>query len=68
MFKTTALCILLCESKTLFVILREMHNLRLSENKLLKRNFDRKREEVTGGFRKMQNKELHKFYTPKLEG
>ena len=66
MFKTTALCLLLCESKTLFVGLSEMHNLRLSENKLLRRNFDHKREEVAGGCRKMQNKELHKLYIPKL--
>jgi hypothetical protein len=39
-----------------------MQNLTLSENKLLRRNFDQKREEVIGGCRKMQHKELHKFY------
>jgi len=38
----------------------------LSENKLLRRNCDREREEVKGGCRKMQNKELHKCYSPKL--
>jgi len=66
MFKTTAFCIFLCESKTWFVVLREMHNLTLSENKLLRRNFDHNREEVAGGGRKMQNKELHKLHSPKL--
>lgn len=66
MFKTTTLCIFLCESKTWFVVLREMHNLTLSENKLLRTNFDHKSEEVTGGWRKMQNKDPHKFYPPKL--
>jgi hypothetical protein len=43
-----------------------MHNLTLSENKLLRRNFDHKREEVTGGCRKMKNKEMHKLYIPNL--
>jgi hypothetical protein len=32
------------------------------ENRVLKRIFEPKREEVAGGWRKLHNEELHKFY------
>jgi hypothetical protein len=32
------------------------------ENKLLRRVFGPKREEVTGGWRKLHNEELHNLY------
>jgi hypothetical protein len=33
------------------------------ENRVLRRIFGPKRDEVTGGWRKLHNEELHKFYT-----
>jgi hypothetical protein len=33
------------------------------ENKLLRRIFEPKKEEVTGGWRKLHNEELHNLYT-----
>jgi hypothetical protein len=38
--------------------LREEHRLRVFENKALRRIFGPKREEVTGGWRKLRNEEL----------
>lgn len=52
---------LFCESKTWFFVLREMPNLTLSENKLPRRNYDREREEVTGGCRKCKIKNCINF-------
>jgi hypothetical protein len=34
------------------------------ENRVLRRIFGPKREEVTGGWRKLHNEELHNFYSP----
>jgi len=38
--------------------LREEHGLRLSENRVLRRKHGPKREEVAGGWRRMQNEKL----------
>jgi hypothetical protein len=43
--------------------LREEHRLRVSENRLLRRIFVQKRDEVTGGWRKLHNEELHNLYS-----
>jgi hypothetical protein len=40
-------------------MLREDHRLRVFENRILRRIFERKGEEVTGGWRKLHNEELH---------
>jgi hypothetical protein len=37
--------------------------LRVFENRVLRRIFGLKRDEVTGGWRKLQNEELHGFYS-----
>jgi hypothetical protein len=42
--------------------LREEHRLRVSENRLLRKIFGPKREEVAGGWRRLHNEELHNFY------
>jgi hypothetical protein len=42
--------------------LREEHRLRVIENKVLRRIFGPKREEVTGGWRKFHSEELHDLY------
>jgi hypothetical protein len=43
--------------------LREEHSLRVFENRVLRRIFGAKRDEVTGGWRKLHNEELHGFYS-----
>jgi hypothetical protein len=43
--------------------LREEHRLRVFENRVLRRTFGRKRDEVTGGWRKLHNEELHNLYS-----
>jgi len=49
--------------QTWSLILREYHRLRVSENRVLRRIFGRKREEVIGGWRRLHNEELHKMHT-----
>jgi hypothetical protein len=47
--------------------LREKHRLRVFENSVLRRIFGLKKDEVTGGWRKLQNEELHNlFYSPSI--
>jgi PAS domain-containing protein len=41
----------------------EEHRFRVFENRALRRIFGRKREEVTGGWRKLHNEELHGLYS-----
>jgi hypothetical protein len=38
------------------------HRLRVFENRVLRRVFGPKREEVAGGWRRLHNKELHNLY------
>jgi hypothetical protein len=45
------------------LILWEEIRLRVSENRVLRRICGLKRDEVTGGWTKLHNEELHKFYT-----
>jgi hypothetical protein len=41
----------------------EKHRLRVSENRVLRGIFGPKRAEVTGGWRKLHNEELHNLYS-----
>jgi hypothetical protein len=43
--------------------LREEHRLRVFENSVLKKIFGPKRDEVTVGWRKLHNGELHNLYS-----
>jgi hypothetical protein len=43
--------------------LREEHRLRVFKNRVLRRIFGSKRDEVTGGWRKLHNEELHDLYS-----
>jgi hypothetical protein len=45
------------------VILREEHRLRVFENRVLRRIFGPKRDEVAGDWRKLHNDELHNVYS-----
>jgi hypothetical protein len=42
--------------------LREEHRLRVFENRVLRRAFEPKREEVVGSWRKLYNQELYNLY------
>jgi hypothetical protein len=50
-----------CESWSL--TLREECRLRVSENRVLRRIFGPKRDEVTGEWRRLHNKELYALYS-----
>jgi hypothetical protein len=43
--------------------IREEHRLRVFENRVLRRIFGPKRDEVTGGWTKLHNEELHNLYS-----
>jgi hypothetical protein len=47
----------------LSLTLREEHRLTVFENRVLRRIFAPKRDEVTGGWRKLHNEELHGLYS-----
>jgi hypothetical protein len=47
----------------LSLILKEEHRLRVIENRVLRRIFRPKRDEMTGGWRKVHNEELHNLYS-----
>jgi hypothetical protein len=50
-----------CETWSL--TLREDHRLRVFENRVLRRIFGLKRDELMGGWRKLHNEELHNLYS-----
>jgi len=47
----------------LSLTLREEHRLRVFENRVLRRIFGPKREEVEGGWKRLHNEELYNLYT-----
>jgi hypothetical protein len=47
----------------LSLTLREKHRLRVLKNRVLRRIFQPKRDEVTGGWTKLHNEELHGLYS-----
>jgi hypothetical protein len=47
----------------LSLTLREEHRLRVFENRVLRRIFGPKRDEVTGAWRKLHNEELRGLYS-----
>jgi hypothetical protein len=49
-----------CETWSL--TLREEHRLKVFEKRVLRRIFGPKRDEVTGGWRKLHNEKLHNLY------
>jgi hypothetical protein len=54
-FRTIILPVVLYGSETCSLTLKEEHRLRVFENKVLRRIFGPKRDEVTGGWRKLDN-------------
>jgi hypothetical protein len=61
--KTIILPVVLYGFETWSLTLREEHRLRMFENRVLRRIFGPKREEVTGGWRKLHDEELHGLYS-----
>jgi hypothetical protein len=51
------------ECETWSLTLREEHRLRVFENRVLRRIFEPKRDEVTGEWRKLHNEEFHDLYS-----
>jgi hypothetical protein len=61
-YKTIILSVVLYGCETWSLTLREEHGLRLFQNRVLRRIFGPKRDEVTGGWRELHNEELHGLY------
>jgi hypothetical protein len=62
-YKTIILPVVLYGCETWSLTLREEHRLRLFEKRMFRRIFGSKRDEVTGGWRKLHKKELHNLYS-----
>jgi hypothetical protein len=62
-YKTIILPVVLYGCETWSLTLREEHRLRALENRVLRRIFGPKRDEVTGGWRKIHNEKLHNLYS-----
>jgi hypothetical protein len=61
-YKAIILPVVLYGYETASLTLREEHRLRVYENKVLRRIFGPKRDEVKGGWRKLQNEDVHNLY------
>jgi hypothetical protein len=61
--KIIILPVVLYGCETWSVTLREEHRLRVFENRVLRRIFGLRRDEVTGGWRKLHNEEPHNLYS-----
>jgi hypothetical protein len=55
--------VVLYDCETWSLTLRKEHKLRVFENRVMRRIFGLQRDEVTGGWRKLHNKELHDLYS-----
>jgi hypothetical protein len=62
-YTTAILPLVLYGYETRSLILREEHRLRMLEDRVLRIVFDPKRDEVTEGWRKLHNEELHNLYS-----
>jgi hypothetical protein len=62
-YKTIILPVVLYGCETWSLTLRKEHRLRVFENRVLRRIFGPKRDEVTGKWRKLHNEELHILYS-----
>ena len=63
MHRTIILSVVLYGCETWSLILREERRLRVFENRVLRRIFGPKRDEVTGEWRKLHNEELNNLYS-----
>ncbi|KAJ4441820.1 hypothetical protein ANN_11679 [Periplaneta americana] len=63
LYKTFILPVVLYACETWTLTLREEHRLRVYENKMLRKIFEAKRDEVTGEWRKLHNTELYALFS-----
>ena len=63
-YRTAILPVVLYGCETWSLTLREERRLRVFENRVLRRVFGPKRDEVTGEWRKLHNEELRDLYSP----
>jgi len=62
-YRTIILAVVLYGCETWSQTLREERRLRVYENKVVRRILGRRREEVTGEWKKLHNEELHDLYS-----
>jgi len=68
-YRTISLPVVLYGCETWSLTLREERRLRVFENKVLRRLFGPRRDEVTGDWRRMHNEELNDLYSsPNIVG
>jgi hypothetical protein len=60
-YKSTLLPVVLYGCETWFLTLRKEHRMRVFENRVLRRIFGPKREEVAGGWRRLHNGNFRTF-------
>jgi hypothetical protein len=61
--KTIILPLVLYGCENWSLTLREEHRLRVFKNRVLRKVFGQRRDEVTGEWRKLHNEELHDLYS-----
>jgi hypothetical protein len=62
-YEILILHVVLCGCETCSLTLREEHRFRVFVNRVFRRIFRAKRDEVIGGWRKLNNEELRKLYS-----
>jgi hypothetical protein len=62
LYKIIVLLVVLYGCETWSLTLREGYRLRMFENRMLRKIYEPKRDEVIGGWRKQYNEELHNLY------
>ena len=62
-FRTVILPVVLYRCETWLLTLREEHRLRVFKNRVLRRIFGPRRDDVTGEWRKLYNEELNDLYS-----
>jgi hypothetical protein len=62
-YRTIILPVVLYGCETWSLTLREEHMLRVFENRVLRRIFGPKRDEITGDWRRLHNEELNDLYS-----
>jgi hypothetical protein len=62
-YKIIILSVVLHGCETWSLTLKEEHRLEVFENRVLRRIFGPRRDEVTGEWRKLRNEELHDLYS-----
>jgi hypothetical protein len=63
MYKAVILSLVLYGCKTWSVTLKEVHRLKVLENRVRRRMFGPKREEVAGDWRRLHTEGLHNLYS-----